>query len=268
MEGLRPVQLEGQDDGAARFVKLDGSFKAFCRRVARENTARTRKPKNDPDRRYFFLIDEINRADLSKVFGELMFCLETGKRGRPMQTQYCNLPTYAVDKETQRAALLPREDDVFADGFFIPENVIILGTMNDIDRSVESMDFALRRRFVFWEVKVDEAMLTRAFASGGLGQILKDNAGMAAQRAMALNGVIDSAGGQFGLNRQFYISQGQFVGLPEKQTLDEMLCSAWEFRIEPLLREYVRGEDDTASFLNACAKALLGVGPDEQGPDQ
>lgn len=265
VEGLRPVQLKGQDDGPARFVKLDGSFKAFCRSVAKENRARTENPKNDPDRRYFFLIDEINRADLSKVFGELMFCLEAGKRGISMQTQYCNLPTYVVDKETQQAAKL--KDDVFAGGFFIPENVIILGTMNDIDRSVESIDFALRRRFVFWEVKVGRKMLQRAFESGGFGQVLKDNAETVAERVMALNGVMDRDDYEhLGLNRQFYISQGQFAGLPEKQTLDEVLRSAWEIRIEPLLREYVRGEDNVTSFLNAC-RAKLGVKQDKQEPD-
>lgn len=271
VEGLRPVQLEGQDD-TARFVKLDGSFKAFCRSVAEENKAHTDDPKNDPSRRYFFLIDEINRADLSKVFGELMFCLEADKRGHPVQTQYRNLPTYTVDRKTRRAVLLPLEDDVFADGFFIPENVVILGTMNDIDRSVESMDFALHRRFEWREIEVDKALLVSAFQSGNFGPVLKKHADKAAERVMALNAVIDGSGkhqgGQFGLSRHYYVSQGQFAHLPEGKfaELRELMQYVWDRRISFLLREYVRGEDtpDIKSFLSECAEALMKVEADEQ----
>lgn len=88
VEGLRPVEEEGK----MVFRKVDGIFKEFCRKVVEEGKK---------DEKYFFLIDEINRADLSKVFGELMFCLETDKRGEDnaIQTQYQNLPTYDVKEK-------------------------------------------------------------------------------------------------------------------------------------------------------------------------
>ena len=89
---------------------------------------------------FVFIIDEINRGEASKIFGELFYAIDPGYRGKKdhlVQTQYQNLVS---------------EDDVFADGFYVPENVYILATMNDIDRSVESMDFAMRRRFTWKEV--------------------------------------------------------------------------------------------------------------------
>ncbi len=257
VEGLRPVEM----DERPTFVKLDGSFKAFCRQVAEQNEAET-----EGENLYFFLIDEINRADLSKVFGELMFCLETDKRGRPVQTQYRNLPTYAVDQETRRAASLSQKDDVFVSGFFIPRNVVILGTMNDIDRSVESMDFALRRRFEWREVEVTDKLLVQAFQSGSSGACLQKNASEAARRIMMLNRVISGGGsregGRFGLNRHYYISQGQFAHLPDTQkdsgSLDELIRYVWDYRIKSLLQEYVRGEDEAAvgAFLESCWEAL------------
>ena len=151
VEGLRPIEDKDKDkDGNTTMVfrKVDGIFKKFCRDVAVQN----KEDKKNKKKKYFFLIDEINRADLSKVFGELMFCLETDKRGKgnAVQTQYQNLPTYDVKEKKYYG----ENEDIFANGFYIPENVIIIGTMNDIDRSVESMDFALRRRFIWKEVEV------------------------------------------------------------------------------------------------------------------
>ncbi len=252
MEGLRPVQLTGKTKNT--FVRLDGSFKAFCRRVAEEN--RQQEPKDgEPLRLYFFLIDEINRANLSQVFGELMFCLESDKRGMPVQTQYRNLPTYRVREDRQAA---PIEDDIFSDGFFIPENVVIIGTMNDIDRSVESMDFALRRRFIWHEVRVDQKLLETAFGSGNFGELLRENAKDAARLVTGLNAVIEG-NASFGLNRHYDISQGQF-NLPclKGDTLDELMQFVWEHRIDPLLREYVRGEaqPEVEVFLQKCRQAL------------
>lgn len=87
VEGLRPVE---DAHGKVEFRKLDGIFKKFCRKVAKRNESDKNQDK------YFFIVDEINRADLSKVFGELMFCLESDKRGpqNSVQTQYANLRTY------------------------------------------------------------------------------------------------------------------------------------------------------------------------------
>lgn len=172
VEGLRPVQPGGAE-GRMAFVKLDGAFKSFCRMVLREG---------NPEAVYFFLIDEINRAELPKVFGELMYYLEADKRGAEnrVRTQYQNLPAYELDPETGTPKRI--ENDEFSDGFYIPENVRILGTMNDIDRSAESMDFALRRCFEWRTAEVTQERLETALEKMGL-----PSPGMLAGRTMRLN---------------------------------------------------------------------------------
>ena len=174
IEGLRPIQA-GTDRNSGgnniQFAKLDGIFKKFCREVVTLNNKE--KELNNEKKLFFFIIDEINRADLSKVFGELMYCLEKDKRGKEnrVNTQYQNLPTYDLLINEQKN----KNNDVFWDGFYIPENVVIIGTMNDIDRSVESMDFALRRRFEWKEFVVNQNLLKDAFRSPVYGKIINNS---------------------------------------------------------------------------------------------
>ena len=212
VEGLRPIEdKDNAGNTTMVFRKVDGIFKKFCREVVKQNAE---------EKKYFFLIDEINRADLSKVFGELMFCLETDKRGKDnaVQTQYQNLPTYDVKEKKYYGE--DDSKDVFKDGFYIPKNVIIIGTMNDIDRSVESMDFALRRRFIWKEVEVTRDLLKNSL-KGILGEYkekYKCNfecnkvAEVIADSIMNLNNEKLKDNPNFG--KHYFISQGQFANLP------------------------------------------------------
>lgn len=260
VEGLRPVDKNGK----VTFKKVDGIFKKFCREVVRKNE----EFGDNEEKKYFFIIDEINRADLSKVFGELMYGLELDKRGKrnSFNTQYQNLKTY--DIQTKKDI----ENDEFKDGFYIPENIYIIGTMNDIDRSVESMDFALRRRFLWKEIKVDEELL-----ESGLTEIIKrwknengtelfkaEEAEIIAKKLKAkisdLNEVIKNK--KYNLGEQYCISQGQFANLPKgvvnslipggDQEIEEFLKKVWNLRIKSLLYEYVRGEGTEEKFLIEC----------------
>ena len=151
VEGLRP-------NGENSFVRVDGQFKAFCREAVKEK-----------DKKYLFFIDEINRADLSKVFGELMYCLDEGNRGKDktVQTQYQNLPCFCYEKKPDFKGGSYKEivEDEFSDGFYIPENVYIIGTMNDIDRSVDTFDFAMQRRFYWIDVDADTEMTLDVFVN-------------------------------------------------------------------------------------------------------
>lgn len=265
VEGLRPIERGGK----VTFKKVDGIFKEFCRNVVEEN---------EKEKKYFFIIDEINRADLSKVFGELMYGLETDKRGEAnhFKTQYQNLKTYDVKKEKD----ISRENDVFAKEFYIPENVYIIGTMNDIDRSVESMDFALRRRFLWKEIKVDEGMLKNGLNGIIIREewfkdkknredIINNVVDTVTERIKVLNGIIEK---KSGLGAQYDISQGQFANLPQNvidclepedgkkispEKIKEFLSNVWDLRIESLLYEYVRGEEDAESFVKECRDALI-----------
>ena len=267
VEGLRPMTENGQ----MVFRKMDGTFKAFCRFVADNNLRAAGYNPEELDEEaykdpilhedaqngedlYFFLIDEINRADLSKVFGELMFCLERDKRGERIDTQYQNLPSYGKDGKMI-------SNDIFQDGFFLPKNIVIIGTMNDIDRSVESMDFALRRRFVWEEVTVDEELLTGVFEEptffGGRGldteslarHIVRFNDAMKAQVKY--------------LNSGYDISQGQFSDIPDSENtnMDAILNWVWTYRVESLLKEYMRGDQESARHLEDLHKVWFDCAP-------
>lgn len=162
---------------------------------------------------YVFIIDEINRGDLSKIFGELFFCIDPGYRGEKgkVRTQYQNM-------------IEPGE--LFADGFFVPENVYVIGTMNDIDRSVESMDFAMRRRFGWMEVKPEDRI-------GMWGDApWKDEA---RERMHALNDAIKETrelGSAYQIGPAYFLKLDQYKGDFGK---------LWEMHIKPLLAEYLRG---------------------------
>lgn len=173
--------------------------------------------------KFVFIIDEINRGELSKIFGELFYAIDPGYRGKDglVKTQYQNL----VGK-----------DDAFADGFYVPENVYIIATMNDIDRSVESMDFAMRRRFMWIEVTPDDR-------SEMLYDLKDDNiCREAIARMHSLNEVIAETDG---LGKSFQIGPAYFL---KSEKLGFNLL--WRLRLEPLLREYLRG------FRNAEEKLL------------
>ena len=290
VEGLRPVEVKTGEKSDVTFKKVDGIFKQFCRRVAEENLPlyREKKARGDayqlelPPR--FFIIDEINRADLSNVLGELMYCLEKDKRGaydldregdffmNTIKTQYANLPTYDIEKGCDL------ENDCFKDGFYIPENIVILGTMNDIDRSVESFDFALRRRFTWFEVNVSTQLLTSAFNSDSYAfhgnAKLRDEL---CRRIMDLNSVMVRDGAKFGLNKHYFISQGHFSNLPEDTDTCQSICEyVWAYKIKNIIEEYIRGEDpaEVAAFLRKCEvvfcaiPALISVPSDEDtAPD-
>lgn len=213
VEGLRAEKIDSAMGGVT-FTLRNGIFKSFCKRAL-----------NNPDEDYVFIIDEINRGDMSKIFGELFFSIDPGYRGidGKVKTQYDNLHSDETD------TTFVNIDGV--DWFYIPENVYIIGTMNDIDRSVESMDFAMRRRFTWVEVTADE----RASMLDGNGW-----AEEAKEKMAAINKVIESIEG---LGSAYHIGPAYFLKLKSYDGQDEpqMWESLWKYHINPLLSEYLRG---------------------------
>ena len=187
------------------------------------------------ERDYVFIIDEINRGEVSKIFGELFYAIDPGYRDdkdNPVQTQYQNLiPT----------------SDVFAKGFYVPRNVYILATMNDIDRSVESMDFAMRRRFTWKEIKPEctEDMLDN------LGQSLADSAKETMHR---LNNEIIATDG---LGAAYSVGPAYFMKIKD---LKGDFSALWNMNIEPLLREYLRGFRAIDDMMEKFRKAFFREG--------
>ena len=195
---------------------------------------------NDDNDNYVFIIDEINRGELSKIFGELFFSIDPGYRGKNVRvrTQYQNLITQSS------------EDEPFSEGFYVPENVYIIGTMNDIDRSIESMDFATRRRFAWVEVKANEhtTMLKR------LGDDLCDKA---INVMKVLNNRIwneSEKRGIEGLSIAYHIGASYFLKLEEFKDSQNPFKELWEYHLEGLLKEYLRGQDDGNETLEQLKK--------------
>ena len=193
----------------------------------------TENIKKDTRKNFVFLIDEINRGDMSKIFGELFFSIDPGYRGKDgrINTQYQNM--------------LESSGDEFEKGFYIPENVYIIGTMNDIDRSVESLDFAMRRRFQFIEVTAEdraEGMKLKEKKEGEDGYKETE----AYKRMTNLNNCIISE--DIGLSTAYQIGGAYFMKKVDSESMpitsDAEFKDLWEYRLKGLLREYLRGEDD------------------------
>ena len=197
---------------------------------------------------YIFIIDEINRGEISKIFGELFFCIDPGYRGvnGRVRTQYQNLI---------------EEGDDFESGFFIPENVYIIGTMNDIDRSVESMDFAMRRRFAWHEVTAADSqnMLSddKAWPDGLIPSA--DTVIELKNRMTNLNNaIIDrykpenaTNNERIGLTPAYQIGASYFL----KYALYNDFDMLWDNHLKGLLYEYLRGTSGIEAKLEALHKA-------------
>ena len=200
--------------------------KGIVQKYSTNNTLSQDSPKN-----FVFIIDEINRGEISKIFGELFYSIDPGYRGKNNKT----LPL------SQYQNLIP-EGDIFKDGFYVPDNVYIIGTMNDIDRSVESMDFAFRRRFAFVEIKPED----RLSMLDELNESLKKNA---TNRLINLNKAISQIDG---LSPAYHIGASYFLKIKNYKGDFKQL---WDYHIEGLLREYLRGMRDADKKIEELKNA-------------
>lgn len=192
---------------------------------AKKFTTSKEKTKQAELKKYIFIIDEINRGEISKIFGELFFAIDPGYRGKAgeISTQYSNLHSDPDEK------------------FYIPENVYIIGTMNDIDRSVDSFDFAMRRRFRFVELKADEHL-------EAINESIEDEErrSEAIRRMSELNKTIAEVED---LNENYQIGAAYFAKL---RTLD--FDQLWTDYLQPLLQEYIQGMYDEEGIMNRFAR--------------
>ena len=178
---------------------------------------------NNGIKNYVFVIDEINRGEISKIFGELFFSIDPSYRGKKgsVKTQYSNL--HNDEKEV----------------FYVPENVYIIGSMNDIDRSVESFDFAMRRRFTWIEITAEQSA-----ENMNLPQEIKE-------KMLNLNKQISNTDG---LNSSYHIGAAYFLDSNGNARQD--IDNIWNLRIEPLLKEYLRGMPDSIDKIELLKNAF------------
>ena len=223
-----------------QFASQDYSYEFVILKAIQSNKIRTRPSsvETEPLKKYIFIIDEINRGEISKIFGELFYSIDPGYRGKSgeIATQYSNL-------------------QLGNEKFYIPENLYIIGTMNDIDRSVDSFDFAMRRRFRFIEIKADA---TSGMLDGLKSNRLDDAANEllpeeAINRMTALNEAILEVED---LNENYQIGASYFLKL-KNLTFDEL----WTDCLRPLLQEYVQGLYDEEGKMKKFATAYGYIEP-------
>lgn len=179
-----------------------GVFYRFCK-----------KAENQPDKKYFFIIDEINRGNLSKIFGELLMLIEKDYRGTKATLAYNGMP------------------------FTVPENLYIIGMMNTADRSLAMIDYALRRRFSFFEIEP-------GFESKGFSDYQRtlenDTFDELIKKVIELNEEISR---DKSLGKGFCIGHSYFCGRTKKTCTDEWMQSVVDYDILPMLQEYWFDDD-------------------------
>lgn len=190
--------IEGYRPSGAGFELVKGAFYSFCKKAA----------DDDEENAYFFIIDEINRGNLSKIFGELFMLIESDKRGNELQLLYSR------------------------ELFSVPTNVHIIGMMNTADRSLAMLDYALRRRFAFVELRP-------AFESDGFRDYC---AGLDNPRFEALVREVESLNRAIAedesLGEGFCIGHSYFCNMEADSCTDAALASIVDYELIPMLKEY------------------------------
>ncbi|MEC4114069.1 AAA family ATPase [Myroides pelagicus] len=192
IEGIKP-DLEDNAGGDIKYRIKDGVFKSICKRAVK-----------DPESKYALFIDEINRGNVSAIFGELITLIEESKR---------------LGKEEELQVMLPYSKEKFG----VPDNLYIIGTMNTADRSVETLDTALRRRFTFEEIMPNYEVIE---SENSLGIDLKEVLETINTRIEVL------------LDRDHLIGHSYFMGVDSIATL----MVRFRNNIIPLLQEYFYGD--------------------------
>ena len=302
IEGMRPANIINTT--APTNVRLDGVFKAFCRRIVEDNlehaitgfislysekkqkvlqnlyeSIRERKEAIDeglttkyfdmdsPEyifengvREYYFIIDELNRADVAAVFGDVLFALDEDYRGieNRFDTILGNLKTYRIIQAddigtanyttTNIGYAEQMKFDCFERGFFIPKNLHIIGTMNEIENSADNIGFAFKHRFRWIDIDPEEIMYL------SLKDIHRDKDIFWLDRfSENLNLVNRLIGESF--SNEYRIGPAYFRKLDESA---DSINIVFDTTIEPLLKEYLKGKpsDITERFISECRRAL------------
>lgn len=195
IQGLRPTQK-------GSFDLRDGIFYSFCQRALAH-----------PDRPFFFIIDEINRGNLSKIFGELMMLIEADKRAEKFALKL----TYAEDEE---------------DRFYVPGNLYIIGTMNTADRSLAIVDYALRRRFAFVTLQPDYGKNFHSFLSTkGLSTSMVEHI------CSSVTKVNNKIKEDVNLGEGFQIGHSYFCTYNANEDENKWWSEILNFELKPLLEE-------------------------------
>ncbi len=251
IDGIKPTKTI--ENGSLQLELVNGIFKEMCIEAYKELKNHKENPKQ-----FYFVADEINRAELSRVFGELLLCLEEDKRlryeGDILKGEWIKTQNSSLWEDKHAVAKI--DNELY---FGIPENIYFLGTMNDIDRSIDSFDLALRRRFK-WIHKgcnydvVTEHLLAQGVNDDTIIEYLDDKKG----RCVALNKYISET---LNLGKSYELGHTYFMRI--KVHGQKISKSAYErlfdFEISPLVTEYLRAEYPSGNELEKKVKEMRGL---------
>lgn len=233
--GLKPVLLDDKGNEIAASTGKKCSVSFDWKKGVFVKFAEQAQKSDDP---YVLIIDEINRADLSRVFGELFSLIEPDYRGK------------------DHAIKLPNGEE-----FYVPSNLYIIGTMNDIDRSVDSMDFALRRRFAWKEVTAAESeqIIDAKVEDAGLAEALKSamreiNQYLGGNKKVTLDGREVA----LGLGPEYQLGGAIFANATKYGNKDA-LSKVWQNHVRVILSEYLRGNKDKNAILKVFCERVRSV---------
>ncbi len=227
IEGIKPKGVG--KDGNIQFELVNGIFKEFCI-----------KAKNNPDKKYYFVVDEINRANLSSVFGETLSLLEKDYRHN-LEKDTLN-PTQNLIK-TQYSSMVSKDlayEWIDGEAYFgVPNNIYFIGMMNDVDKSIDSFDLALRRRFKWirkdcdYEVIADEILYKNSECFTNIDQYK--------QCAKKSNNYISE---ELGLGKSYEFGHSFFMNMStiakQKEISQTNLETLFNEYLRPTLKEYLR----------------------------
>lgn len=218
IDGIKPIGIQ---NGNLNLALTNGIFKEFCLKAA-QNT----------DENFFFIVDEINRADIAAVFGETLSLLEENYRGESIKTK-----NYTLSKQE----------------FSIPSNIYFIGMMNDVDKSIDCFDLALRRRFAWVLMECDYEVVENTTDKAYKTKCESLNSYITKEEYQ-LKGSKKTDG--LNLGRAYEIGHSYFL---KKEAMSEQ--QIWDRHIEPILREYIRtqfGDGETEKKLKTAKKIFVG----------
>ncbi|HAS6060738.1 TPA: AAA domain-containing protein [Vibrio vulnificus] len=256
IEGIKPKGVT--KDGSIKFELVDGVFKRFCK-----------KAKANPSKSYYFVVDEINRANLSSVFGETLLCLEkdyrhdlhdqNGGSKNLIKTQYSSLIEDMIKDDATNQSLAYHYENGSA-YFGVPSNVFFIGMMNDVDKSIDAFDLALRRRFQWFRKDCDYDVIANEVKFNGKDEF--HNIEQYTGACEKLNRYISDG---IGLGKSYEFGHSFFMKIAtiaKTRTITEKNASTlFTLHLQPTLREYLRAmfaeheldkqiEDARLKFLN------------------
>lgn len=252
IEGIKPKGVT--ENGNIKFELVDGIFKRFCKRA-----------KQNLDKDYYFVVDEINRANLSSVFGETLLCIEKDYRhdgvsdNNLIKTQYSSLIEDMIKEDEKKVELayhLIKDENGKVNAYFgVPKNVFFIGMMNDVDKSIDAFDLALRRRFKWIRKDCDYEVIENEVKFRN-----DDDFHNIEKYSKSCKNLNDFISEELGMGKSYEFGHSFFMkitGIANSRTISSKnLNVLFNLHLRPTLKEYLRSMFAESQLDNKLEEAL------------